>query len=336
MVRPCGARGFVDLVDAVLHYCIRPLIGASAPGPHGYQRASDLILGQASNGLVGSPVFARAGKTDYSIVVSSSRRPRRVTLAEARSSIIPCFMLFLCSCLAAVPSSRPAGAKARRAQGRSRLAVAMTSPLALVFRGHALTGLSTARGSSGSRHCCIGLDVLEGTPVMEDRPGDAGEFVGERNRQHVVVQPFFGCLDPRLEAIALPLLGPDLDQHDPGCLNEQRAQIPIAAPRYVAEDRSVASRHLFWHQSEPGAEVAAFRKWIAGADRGHHCARNDRADAGHAHQSRAALVLPGQCFDLAGEALDAFIQPAPVSGKVLDDAQYARREHVGALGQDVW
>src|SRR5262252_10907466 len=31
MVRPCGARGFVDPGDAVLHYCIRPLIGASAP-----------------------------------------------------------------------------------------------------------------------------------------------------------------------------------------------------------------------------------------------------------------------------------------------------------------
>ena len=70
---------FVDLVDAVLHYCIRPLIGASAPGHHGYQRAYDLILGKASNGLVGSPVFARARKTDHSIVVSSSRRPRRVT-----------------------------------------------------------------------------------------------------------------------------------------------------------------------------------------------------------------------------------------------------------------
>jgi hypothetical protein len=87
MVRPCGARGFVDLVDAVLHYCIRPLIGACAPGHHGYQRACELILRQASNGLVGSPVFARAGKTDHSIVVSSSRRPRRVT-REARSSII--------------------------------------------------------------------------------------------------------------------------------------------------------------------------------------------------------------------------------------------------------
>jgi hypothetical protein len=33
MVRPCGARGFLDLVDAVLHYCIRPLIGASCSGP---------------------------------------------------------------------------------------------------------------------------------------------------------------------------------------------------------------------------------------------------------------------------------------------------------------
>jgi hypothetical protein len=36
-------KRFVDLVDAVLHYCIRPLIGASAPGHHGYQRACDLL-----------------------------------------------------------------------------------------------------------------------------------------------------------------------------------------------------------------------------------------------------------------------------------------------------
>jgi hypothetical protein len=28
MVRPCGARRFVDLGDAVLHQCIRPLVGA--------------------------------------------------------------------------------------------------------------------------------------------------------------------------------------------------------------------------------------------------------------------------------------------------------------------
>src|SRR5579863_2367645 len=35
-----------------------------APGHHGYQRACDLVSGQASNGPFGSPVFACAGKTE--------------------------------------------------------------------------------------------------------------------------------------------------------------------------------------------------------------------------------------------------------------------------------
>ena len=39
---------------AVLHQCIRPLIGAScAPGHHRYQRACDLITGKASKGRRG-------------------------------------------------------------------------------------------------------------------------------------------------------------------------------------------------------------------------------------------------------------------------------------------
>src|SRR5258708_35404458 len=53
--------------------------------------------------------------------------------------------------------------------------------------GQALTGPSTARGLSGSVRCFIGLDALEGAPLVKNRPGDAGELVGERNRQHVVV-----------------------------------------------------------------------------------------------------------------------------------------------------
>jgi hypothetical protein len=43
-------------------------------------------------------------------------------------------------------------------------------------------------------------------------------------------------------------------------LNEQTAQITIAALRYAAEDRAVSSRYLFRHEPEPGAEVAAFRE----------------------------------------------------------------------------
>src|SRR6476620_2729148 len=49
----------------VLHQCIRPLIGACAPGHHGYQRACDLIRRQASTGPFGSPVFACTGKFEH-------------------------------------------------------------------------------------------------------------------------------------------------------------------------------------------------------------------------------------------------------------------------------
>src|SRR5712672_2887160 len=57
-------KRFCRAASAVLHQCIRPLIGACAPGHHGYQRACYLTSGQASTGPFGSPVFACAGKTD--------------------------------------------------------------------------------------------------------------------------------------------------------------------------------------------------------------------------------------------------------------------------------
>jgi len=69
----------------------------------------------------------------------------------------------------------------------SRLAVARAMPLATAWPGRALTVPSTARGLSGSGRGFIGLDALEGAPLVKNRPGDTGELVGERDRQHVVV-----------------------------------------------------------------------------------------------------------------------------------------------------
>ena len=43
-------EGFGELVVAVLHQCIRPLIEACASGHHGNQRAWELISGQTSLG----------------------------------------------------------------------------------------------------------------------------------------------------------------------------------------------------------------------------------------------------------------------------------------------
>jgi hypothetical protein len=205
MVRPCGARGFVELADAVLHQCIRPPIGASrAPGHHGYQRACGLTSGQASNGPFGSPGFACAGKTDP---------PSRLILSQTSAGNGCCYVIdssSLCTVPLFVPdgcSFVPACACRRVARkGPSRLAVALALALAPALPGHALTGPSTARGSSWSGRHRISLDALEGAPLVENRPGDAGQLVGKRNRQHVVVQSFLGGLNPRFEAIALPLL----------------------------------------------------------------------------------------------------------------------------------
>ena len=119
MVRPCVARGFRRSGGrAVLHQCIRLLIGACcAPSHHGYQRACGLISGPASNGPFGSPVFACAGKTDppSRLILSQTSAGNRLQGLCHRSLLI--FMQFLCSCLKPVPSSRPAHVLARHAQG---------------------------------------------------------------------------------------------------------------------------------------------------------------------------------------------------------------------------
>src|SRR5258708_15953768 len=118
-------------------------------------------------------------------------------------------------------------------KGPSRLAVAFASPLAPAAAGHALTGTSTARHSSSSGRHLVCPDALEFALLVENRPGDAGKLVGERDRQHIVVQTFFGSLDPGLEPIAVPMLWSDPDQYDPACLHDQRAQLAIPAPRYL-------------------------------------------------------------------------------------------------------
>src|SRR5712664_4684015 len=78
MVRPCVARGFVDLASAVLLQCIRSLFGARcAPDHYGYQRACVLISGQASTGHLGHQCSHAPGRPILHLFLTS-RRPRRV------------------------------------------------------------------------------------------------------------------------------------------------------------------------------------------------------------------------------------------------------------------
>src|SRR6516164_7303725 len=144
--------------QAVLHQCIRPLIGASCSG---------LIMD------ISAPAFSLADRPQRTIWVTRFRMRR-----EDRTSI-------------SFSSSR---------------------------RPWRINGLLALHGSK--------LAGLEDATASQHAPCDACELVGERDGQHVAVQPLLGRLDPMLKPMTLPALW--LDQHHPGSLHEQNAQIAIA------------------------------------------------------------------------------------------------------------
>ena len=97
------------------------------------------------------------------------------------------------------------------------------------------------------------LPSLEIAAIGENAPGDARQLVGKRDRQHIAVEPPSGSLDPGFEPVALPVLRPD--QYDPGGLNEQDAQVAIAAFGDLAENRAVSRRELFGDKTQPGGAI---------------------------------------------------------------------------------
>jgi len=132
--------------------------------------------------------------------------------------------------------------------------------------------------------------------MRKNAPGDPGQFVGQRNRQHVAVQTLFGGFNPGLEPMALPALR--LDQDHPRGLHEQNPQIAVAAFRYLAEDGAIPGRDLPGNEAQPSGEVAALGEHIARTNRRYHRAGDDRPDTGDADQPLAAGVLARDGFDL--------------------------------------
>src|SRR5207247_9764580 len=111
--------------------------------------------------------------------------------------------------------------------------------------------------------------------MSKNAPGDAGQLVGKRDREDVVVQPLLGRLEPGLEPVALPALG--LDEHNPRRLDEQDPQVAIAALRYLAEDGAIPSRDLLGDEPQPSGEVAALAERITLTNSGHDRAGDDRS-----------------------------------------------------------
>jgi len=119
MDQPCVAREISELAVFGLAPMYPASNWSSCSGPSWNPRASDLISVDASIGQTVPSVLGCAGKT-VPPSLASSRRPRQVTGCWATwSSKTPHLAQFPCSCLAAVPSSRPcARSVAPRARDR--------------------------------------------------------------------------------------------------------------------------------------------------------------------------------------------------------------------------
>src|SRR5260370_38454394 len=124
MVRPCVARGFVELAFSGLASTY-PVSDWScfAPDQYGYQRARDLISGQASTGPFGSPVFARAGKTDPPSLLILSQTSAGKGIDYVIDSLLALRCSFVCAWRPFLrPDLRGQGAGAGRAPpGRAAL-----------------------------------------------------------------------------------------------------------------------------------------------------------------------------------------------------------------------
>jgi hypothetical protein len=89
----------------------------------------------------------------------------------------------------------------------------------------------------------IGDPRLIGATARENRPSDASELVGERDCQHVAVQPPRCLLNPRPQAPHRRTWAPH--QHDVCGLHEQRSQVLVAALGELAQYGAISRRLCF-------------------------------------------------------------------------------------------
>src|ERR1700733_9045746 len=164
MVRPCVARRFRRMAVAVLHQCIRPLIGAfCAPGHHGYQRACVLIRGQASIGPFGSPVFARARKTDPPFRLVLSQTSARCCYGLRRA----CTLYRAVPCSSQWPFLRPAERRkdqAGRTLASSVLVSSKARPLASTAQAMRASLLASAIASTLWCNRLLAASILDLSP----------------------------------------------------------------------------------------------------------------------------------------------------------------------------
>src|SRR5262249_35658576 len=184
-------------------------------------------------------------------------------------------------------------------------------------------------GGSDRHHLVAGV---EGVLIAQDAPGDPGQLVCQGRRQLVAVQPWGRVLQPCSEAEALPVVR--AHQDDVCSLDEQGPEVLASSLGDAAQNRSATCAVLTWDKTKPCSEVTPALECLAGTNGGHHGGRDQRTDAGNAHQATAVGFLLTDLVDLAGKCLDPLIERCPVLIQASNQAAHSGRYLVLTVLQD--
>lgn len=115
---------------------------------------------------------------------------------------------------------------------------------------------------------------------------------------------------------------------DLGGADEQFAQILVTAFRDGTKNRAIAGQELLRHNTEPSREIAPLGKALAGL-----MAATMALDT--IGPTPGTLMARWQC----SRDLDALIEPAPITDKILDHSDHMGLQHIFARRRDcldVW
>jgi integrase len=128
--------------------------------------------------------------------------------------------------------------------------------------------------------------------ARQHRPRHPRHLVGQRHDDHVAVRSGQKRLEPAPPGIAAPR---QMRQRRPGAVDQQGAQMLVAAIGDAEQALLAAGRMLARRQAQPGRQVPASGERRCSSHRRHQGRRIERPDAGALNATAAGTIMLGDC-----------------------------------------
>ena len=152
---------------------------------------------------------------------------------------------------------------------------------------------------------------------------DPGELRRQRHHHHIRMGALEQSPEPGAER---GLAAAEPRERRPGAMDQERAQVDVAALRDAAEPGLAAGGHLPRHQPEPGREIARAREVLRLADRRGQRGGVERADARDRRQPPRRRRGARHLDELAVERRDAGVELGPLAAHLVGELPHPRAQ----------